>query len=100
MSEVKANRTSDWLKRWGLWVLLALAVLLVVLVWLFPSDGRKPKLLQEAKDGAEKLKKKASEKLDVLTEKMEKREAELADIEEIDDEDERLAALADFANRR
>jgi flagellar biosynthesis/type III secretory pathway M-ring protein FliF/YscJ len=100
VSEVKANRASDWLKRWGLWILLGLALLLVVLAWLLPSDGRKPKLLQEAKDGAKKLKDAAEEKLDALTEEMDKREAELAGIEKIDDEEERLRRLAEFANRR
>jgi flagellar biosynthesis/type III secretory pathway M-ring protein FliF/YscJ len=100
MSEVKANKTSDWLKRWGLWILLGLAALLVILCAVLPSNGSKPKLLQEAKDGAKKLKEKAEADLESVKKEMEEREKELAEIESIEDEAERLEKLAEFANRR
>lgn len=96
----KANTAGDWLKKWGLWILLGLAVALVVLAKLFPSNGSKPKILQAAKDGAQKLKDAAEEKLDAHTAEMEKREEELEEIQAITDEEERLRRLAEFANRR
>lgn len=100
MSEVKANRASDWLKRWGLWILLGLAALLVLLTWILPSNGTKPKLLQDAKDGAQKLKDSAAADLERVRLEMEEREKELARIKAIQDEKTRLEKLAEFANRR
>lgn len=68
--------------------------------WLLPSDGKKPKLLQEAKDGAAKLKGQAETALHDHEAKMQASRDELARIKAIEDEKERLKALADFANFR
>lgn len=97
---MKANKASDWFRRWGLWLLVALAVLLVILAAVLPSNGKKPKLLQEAKEGAERFKEKAEEEHAALKKKMDERRDELAEIEKIEDEEERLSRLAEFANRR
>jgi Sec-independent protein translocase protein TatA len=96
----KANTAGDWIKKWGLWILLAIVVILVVCAKLFPSNGSKPKILQAAKDGAKKLKDAAEAKLEEHTSEMKAREEELEEIKAITDEEERLKRLAEFANRR
>lgn len=96
---MKANSTWSWFKKWGWWILLLLAAGLVLLCWLLPSDGKKPKLLQGAKDGAAKLKDQAEDALREHEAKMQANRDELACIKAIENEEERLQALADFANR-
>ena len=97
---MSANSFGSWFKRWGLWILLGAALLLYIVTRLFPSNGNKPKILQEAKDQAKKLKDQASKQLQEHTEKMDAKVVELDEIKKISDEEERLKRLADFANRR
>lgn len=97
---MNANSLWSWFKRWGLWLLLAITGLIYLLSRLLPSDGRKPELLQKAKDEAEKLKEGAADDLATHSEKMNERVKELDEIKAIEDEKERLKKLAEFANRR
>ncbi len=98
---MRANGVGSWLERWGLWILLVLAVIIGMLCWLFPVSRKgKPQILKEAQDGAAALKKKAAEALVEHEYQMAVRRNELKAIETIVDEDERLKALANFANRR
>lgn len=97
---VKANTVWDWLKKWGLWILLALAFLLFILSKLLPSPKGKPEVLQKAKEQATDIKNAASQALEKHNLEMEMRKDELAKIQTIHDEKARLQALADFANRR
>lgn len=97
----KANSAWDWLKRWGLWILLGLGVVLAAFCWLLPTSKKgRPEILQKAKDGARELKDEQRVVLQKHEHAMAAREKELETIEEIDDERERLEALAAFANRR
>ena len=98
--EVKANTLWDWFKRWGLLILAILGALLVALTWILPTRKDKPKIFQEAKEGAASLKEKAADELKTHELKMATREKELEEIKEIEDEDSRLRELARFANRR
>jgi ABC-type multidrug transport system fused ATPase/permease subunit len=97
---ILANPITAWLKRWGLWILLGLAVVLYLLTRLLPSPKGKPELVQEAKDGAAKLKEEAAKASDELAKKMAENKKELEEIKAIADEKERLRRLAEFANRR
>ncbi|KKM80669.1 hypothetical protein LCGC14_1337530 [marine sediment metagenome] len=96
-----ANSVTSWLNRWGLWVLLGLAIALGVLCWLFPVSRRgKPQVLKEAREGAERIKALAAKRLEEHDRRMATRRKELEAIEAIGDEEKRLQALANFANRR
>jgi Sec-independent protein translocase protein TatA len=99
--EVKANTTGAWLKKWGLWILLGLVVVLVVLSKILPSNkGGKPEILADAKKKLDEVKASVSAELKAHNEKMDANKKELDRIKAIADEDERLKALADFANSR
>ena len=90
---------SDWLKRYWLWA-VAIGVLFIFLaVALFKGGVKKVKLLKDTIVEADKVHAKAEEELDAHIEKMASQEKEFKVIEAIDDEEERLQALADFANR-
>ena len=96
---VRANTFWDWMKRWGLWILVVLAGALYLLVKLLPRRSKRD-LFVQAKQQAGELKDQATKKLGELKSEMKDRRKELDGIKEIDDEAERLKALADFANRR
>ena len=87
------------MRRWGLWILLALAVVAYLIVKLLPRRSKRD-LFIRAKEEAGRLKDETAKKLDRLKSEMADRRHELAEIKTIDDEAERLKALADFANRR
>jgi hypothetical protein len=95
-----ANTVGSWFKRWGLWLLLGLAVVLVIIAKLLPSNGSKPEILQKAKDEVQGLKDQAKKELDEHKAKMKANEDELARIKAIEDEEARLKALAEFADSR
>jgi len=98
---VKANSASDFLKRWGLLILLGIAVAVGALCWLFPVSRKgKPQILKEAQDAAAALKDRAATELKEHEHRMAARRKELEMIGTIKDEDDRLKALASFANRR
>lgn len=97
---MRANTFGSWVRRWGLWILLALAVGLYIVIKILPKPKDKRKLLHEAREVAEEFKLKAEADLREHTAKMDARKEELAEIKRIDDEQERLRRLADFANRR
>ena len=98
---MRANGAGAWLKRYGLWVLLGLAIALGVLCWLFPVSRRgKPQVLKEAQEGAKRIKALAAKRLEEHDHRMAARRKKLEAIEAIGDEAKRLQALADFANRR
>ena len=80
--------------------MLAVAGLVYLLTRLLPSDGKKPELIQKAKDGARRLKDEAVKDFEEHKAKMDARRKELEDIKAIENEEERLKRLADFANRR
>ena len=86
--------------KWGLLILLVLVGIVWVMSRILPTKGGKPKLLQDAKDGADKLKEAFSEKLEAHNAAMAAEKTELEEIKAIEDEEERLRRLADFANRK
>jgi len=96
---VRANGFWDWMKRWGLWILVVLAGLLYLLAKLLPRRSKRD-LFVQAKQQAGELKDQAVKKLGELKSEMKARRTELNDIKGIDDEAERLQALAEFANKR
>ena len=97
---MKANSTWAWIKKYGLWILIGLGVVLYLIVRFLPSDGKKPAILEKAKKKSKELKAGAVKELKALDAKMEKNRKELEEIKAVEDEDERLKRLADFANRR
>ena len=99
MARTSANTAWDWIRRWGLWILLLLGVVLAALVWLLPTRRGKPKILEQAKDGADAIRERAHKELVSHEHKMAARRKELEAITAIEEEDARLKALADFANR-
>lgn len=97
---MKANSLWSWFKRWGLWLIMIAAGTVYLFSRLMPSDGRKPELLQKAKDGAEKLRAVAAIDLAEHSMKMDARTKELEEIKATENERVRLNRLAEFANRR
>lgn len=97
-----ANGFGDWLKRYWLWlVVAALAILGVLAYWFFVTGNKEPlKILKEAEEGIKKLKDEKAIELKALEKEMDARTQNLIDIKSIKDEDERLTALAAFANKR
>lgn len=100
IKRVKANTASDWLKKWGLWILLGIALVIFIIAKFIPAPKSKDATLRQAKDEAERLKNEVSKELEKHTKEMSNRKAELEQIKAIEDEDARLNALADFANKR
>lgn len=96
---MKANTLWSWIKKWGLWILAGLTFILFVVAKILPKPKDKKSILRRAHDGAEKIKVEVKENLDLHRKKMADREIELENIKAISDEEERLKALADFANR-
>jgi flagellar biosynthesis/type III secretory pathway M-ring protein FliF/YscJ len=95
-----ANSVWTWLKKFGLWILAGLAVLLWLISKLIPTVKGKPEILQKAKEQATAAKTGATEEIKKLDEKMEGNRKELEEIKAIKDEEERLKRLAEFANKR
>jgi len=95
-----ANTTMDWLKRWGLWILIGLAVVLWLLAKLLPSPKGKPEILQKAKEEAQAIKDNLAKELKEHAGQMQANHDELERIKKIQNEAERLKALADFANKK
>lgn len=85
--------------RWGLWILLALAVVAYLAVKLLPRRSKRD-LFIRAREEAGRLKDETWRKIYKLEAEMADRRHELAEIDCIDDEGKRLKALADFADRR
>jgi len=77
-----------------------LGSVIAVLAWLLPTRRGKPKILKQAKEGATAIKEHAREELGPHGRRMAARRKELEVVKAIKNEDERLQALADFANRR
>lgn len=96
---MRANSFWDWIRRWGLWILLGLAALSFLVIKLLPKPKSRKSILRSAEEGAKEEKDKAKKKLEDHREMMESRVTELKDIKAIEDEEERLKRLADFANR-
>lgn len=96
---VGANSIWSWLKKWGLWILLGLAVALWIFVKLLPSN-KKPEIFAKAKEETGKLKDQMVEAVKEHDAKMKANQDELARIKAIQDEKARLEALAKFANNR
>jgi DNA-binding protein H-NS len=94
-----ANPIGDWFKRWGIWILLALAAIAFIAMKLIPAPKGAVKIVDEAREATQKLKDQKAEEHAAITKQMEERVTELVKIKEIPDEEKRLAALAEFANR-
>jgi hypothetical protein len=95
---IHANTFWDWMRRWGLWILLALAIVAYMIARLLPWRNKRD-LFIRAREEAGRLRDETALKLDKIRAEMEDRRHELAEIKSIGDEAIRLKALADFANR-
>lgn len=95
-----ANPIADWLKRWGLLILVGLAAGLYLLLKFLPFKTGAIKALDESRAAAAGLKDEKTAALATITKQMDERAAELKTIQAIPDEAERLKALSDFANRQ
>ncbi len=100
MAEVRANTAKHWFTKWGLWILLGIAVVIGIIAWLIPASKDKDATLRKAKDEAKRLKDEVSQELEKHNKEMANRKAELMKVKAMEDEEARLKALADFANRR
>jgi len=95
-----ANTVKTWLKRYLLWILLALAAGLFILSKLLPTLKRRPELFYQAREKARELRDKAIEDVADLTEDMRARREELDKIKRIADPRMRMVRLALFASRK
>jgi len=98
-----ANSIWTWLKKYWLYIVLGLLLVLYVITRILPGgrdEEAKKKTLAKIKQGAEKIKKKHDEAIKKHNDEMKKKREELDEIKAIEDEDERMAKLAEFANRR
>jgi len=94
-----ANSFCDWVRRWGLWILLILAAGLYLLTRILPRKSKRD-LFVQAKREAARLKDAAETKYQKLSREMRQRRKELDGIKAIPDEATRLHALSMFSNRR
>lgn len=97
---IKANTLKDWLKKYSLWLLLGLVILIWALSMLIPSPSTKESTLKKAKKAISDIKDTTKKNLDEHNKKMKANKQELDAIKAIPDEKERLQKLADFANRQ
>lgn len=99
LENIKANTAKHWFKRYGLWILIGLALIIFIISRIIPSPKGKPEILKKAKEEAAKAKDAATKALEEHNKAMAERKAELENIKAMSDEEARLQALADFANK-
>jgi Sec-independent protein translocase protein TatA len=99
-TKIKANTIKHWFTKWGLWILLSIALVIFVITRFIPATKNKDAIIQKAKDEAKRLKDEVSKELIKHNAEMDARKTELDGIKALEDEKTRLARLADFANRR
>lgn len=99
LENIKANKAKHWFTKWGLWILLGIAVVIFIISRLIPAPKDKQAILRQAKEEAKRLKDEVSAELEKHNKEMAERKAELEKAKAIEDEEARLKALADFANK-
>ena len=96
-----ANSAWDWLRRYWLWLLLLGVSVVVFLVYLLPTGSKGAlKIVQETEQKLKALKDQRTKELAEIDQAMATKIDELARIKNIKDTQERLKALAEFANKR